>query len=194
MYHLVDFVANVMVLGMGMSVVSPALAQAPGREELMSCGRKCRGAFEMAARAHFGPDPGEAGTLIGLAQRQLYNCLGRRLEFHTAFSEVERWFSFFSLWWAARLLGEGEVTQAVEILGDQLESYSPERARSLGILQDYGFESTRRLYDMTFRAYLSAQRYKIAEARKQADQAADFQYWLAVQRCGVPAPHLWMKH
>ena len=155
-----------------------------------SCSQQCRSLFEEAARAHHGGDSGVAGEKLGEAQVALYNCLGITPNIDLAFEEVERWFSFFGLWWSARLLEQGKAAEAWDILTDQAESYSPSRALALGITQDYGIHKVEELYQGTMHVLELIQESNLPQAATHADVVADIQYQLAVERVGIASPDL----
>lgn len=151
------------------------------------CGREARSLFEKAAIAYFASEDGyKAGTAQAEAQVALYKCLGIKPTFDVAISETERWFSFFNLFWSARLIDKGKYNEALIILKDQEESYSPERAPVLSITADYGEQKTNELYSLTKAAKEALVSDDISMARLYSDKAADLQYNLAVERAGIP--------
>ena len=152
------------------------------------CAQQCRPLFEEAARAQYTEGGDIAGLRIGEALAALHRCLGITPDIEQAITEVERWFSFFGLWWSARLLERGETAKAWEILVDQAESYSPARASVLGILQDYGEHKTQELHQGTMCALELIQDKNLRQASVEADKVADIQYRLAVEKTGIPAP------
>lgn len=147
---------------------------------------QCRSLFEKAARAHYEASGEVAGESIGEAQLALYRCKGMEVASLDALGECERWFSFFGLWYSARLLEQGRAGEAREILVDQAESYNPERSVVLGIAADYGVEQTAELHRGTMRALELIQAENLLDATRQADEVADIQYRLAVEKCGWP--------
>ncbi len=147
------------------------------------CGSRARPLFEKAARLHHGGEGGEAAEALIEAQISLYRCL--ELAVPPGVGEVERWFSFFNLWEAARLLQAGDdPSAALKLLDDQAESYSPLRAPLLGILQDYGPVLTAKLHLYTATALTAGWLGRIQEAVGMAKRAADLQYDAAVERAG----------
>lgn len=153
------------------------------------CGRKVRPLFEKAATLYFTEENGyRQGEAQMEAQKALYECIGIRPAFDVAFSETERWFSFFNLWWSARLIEKCKYNEALDILKDQEESYSPERATILGITADYGPQKTKELYSLTKAAKEALVSGDISMARLYVDKAADLQYGLAVERAGIEPP------
>lgn len=153
------------------------------------CGIKIRPLLEKAAIMYFTE---EDATKIGEAQMEaqvtLYECLGIKPTFETAYSETERWFSFFKFWWSARLIDKAKYDEALSILKDQEESYSPERAAILSITADYGEQKTKELYSLTNAARDALESGDISMARLYANEVADLQYALAVERAGIVAP------
>lgn len=151
------------------------------------CGRGARPLFEKAAIAYFASEDGyKAGAAQAEAQVALYECLGIKPTFDIAISETERWFSFFNLFWSVRLIDKGEHGEAIGILKDQEESYSPERAAVLSIAADYGERKTKELYSLTKAAREALVSGDVSMARLYSDKAADLQYSLAVERAGIP--------
>jgi len=147
------------------------------------CGGKARPMFEKAAEI-FIDRPDESGDAQGEAQLELCECIGIQPDFW----EVERWFSFFSLWGSARLIERGRYNDALNTLKDQEESYSPERAKALGILEDYGPQMTNELYTITKETRIALEQSNAPQAILLADKVANLQYDLAVERAGTPAP------
>lgn len=151
------------------------------------CGITARPLFEKAAIAYFASEDGyKAGKAQMEAQVALYECLGIKPTFDVAISETERWFSFFNLFWCVKLIDKGEYNEALIILKDQEESYSPERAPVLSITADYGEQKTNELYSLTKAAKEALVSDDISMARLYSDKAADLQYNLAVERAGIP--------
>jgi len=152
------------------------------------CGKTCRPLFEEAAKANHEESGDVAVRKLDRALSALYECKGIEYDVLDALSECERWFSFFNLWWSARLIEKGKVAKAIVIMEDQAESYSPARAKSLGILADYGEVDTARLYSLTKEGLNLAKAGDTLKAVAQADTAANLQYELAVKRAGTQPP------
>lgn len=153
-----------------------------------NCANISRPLFEEAALAHYEDDPGIAGGKLGHALASLYECLGTPATVEYALAETERWFSFFSWWYSARLLNSNKPSEAWEILIDLAESFKPQRSVELGIEADYGATQVSELYSKTTLALEHIQGGELVEASKCALEAADIQYRLAVERAGTPQP------
>lgn len=155
------------------------------------CAQQCRSLFEEAARSNYTGDPGDAGSKLGEAQIALFQCVGITPSFEQGFAEVDRWFSFFGLWWSARLLEQSKASEAWKILTDQAQSYSPKRSKELGILQDYGEQKTGELYQGVMCVLELIQEGNLHQASVETNKVADMQYRLAVEKTGIPAPEPW---
>lgn len=145
------------------------------------CGRRVKPLFEKAARS------GEGGDL-GRAQRELAECLGLELDVEVMSEEIERWFSYFNLHNARVNLREGDREEALELLRDLEESYSPERRRILGIEQDLGPVKTEVVYRLTRNSRRLAERGLDRPASRKAGVGERLQYWMNISKAGTPPP------
>jgi len=148
------------------------------------CAIESRPLFEEAALSHHEADPGVAGGKLGNALTSLHRCLGISSTPDAALEEVERWFSFFDWWYAAKLLEKGDATRAWSIIMDLAESFGLQRSIELGIEADYGVVQVKELYDKTMTALEHIQSGRNVEASSLVLEAADIQYRLAVERTG----------
>ena len=155
--------------------------------ERVRCGRRVRPLFEKASESFDDPE-GTGGADLGKAQLELQKCLGKEPDPEESFEEIERWFSYFSLRNAKKGLREGKSDEAVELLRDLEESYSPSRRKVLGIEQDLGPAKTELVYRLTRSSRRLAEKGAANAAARSAGAGERVQYWLNISKAGTPPP------